>query len=203
MLGLLRRLLLLISLLAVLWLAGLVGFAALTAALPRFNPEPTTLQADAIVVLTGGSERIRAGVDLLANKHAGKLFISGVHTGAKMPEVLAGVSVDRSLQQCCITLGYRALDTAGNAREVAAWLEKNQTITSIILVTAHYHMPRSLLEFRRQLPGLTIIAWAVAPARVQTDHWWQHDATLSLFLNEYHKLLAAFARFCLKKFGWT
>src|SRR3546814_14678895 len=72
---------------------------------------------------------------------------------------------DWSSDVCSSDLGYEADNTRGNAVETAAWM-KDQDFTSLRLVTATYHMPRSLLEFRRPMPDIEIV-----PHPVFTQHF--------------------------------
>src|SRR3546814_4570320 len=72
------------------------------------------------------------------------------------------------LFECCVDLGFEAADTAGNALETAGWLNAHG-YKSIRLVTANYHMPRSLVEFSRRLPGITIVPPPVLPDRMRVD----------------------------------
>ena len=44
---------------------------------------------EAIVVLTGGSERLEEGLNLLSERKAKKLFISGVYRGVEVSRLLA------------------------------------------------------------------------------------------------------------------
>ena len=69
--------------LAVLWVFGLIRYAA---ALPE-GVQDANRATDAIVVLTGGSERLTQGLDLLTQKKAQKLFISGVYHGVDITEL--------------------------------------------------------------------------------------------------------------------
>ena len=59
------------------------------------------------------------------------------------------------------------------------------------LVTASYHMPRSLMEFRRVMPDVRLIAHPVFPAHVRIDAWWRWPGTASLLAGEYIKYLVA------------
>jgi len=187
-----RRARLALALLAVavgaasLWGGGLVWFAT---RIPQAvaEPERTT---DAIVVLTGGAGRLRAGLDLLARKRARKLFISGVYRGVEVAEILRlGRAAPQALE-CCVELGYAATDTIGNARETAAWMTA-EGFRSLRLVTAAYHMPRSLAEFRRAMPGIEIVAHPVFPRNVHLDAWWRWPGTAGLLANEFNKYLAS------------
>ncbi len=174
---------------AVAWLAGLLWFAT---GLPSSVAEPERV-TDAIVVLTGGSGRVHRGLQLLAEKRAKKLFISGVYRGVDVQELLRISQRSPSDLECCIALGYEADSTRGNARETASWMHE-QGLRSLRLVTAAYHMPRSLLEFHRVLPGVEIVPHPVFPEHVKQRDWWRWPGSASLIVSEYSKYLVALAR---------
>ncbi|HVO03916.1 MAG TPA: YdcF family protein [Candidatus Cybelea sp.] len=182
--------------LAALWLAGLLGFvAAIPGPTPRADAEQRT---DAIIVLTGGTDRLAEGFRLLEHGLAKRLLISGVAPGVTLEQLVGRLDDPRAAPAaetlaCCVTLGYLAENTAGNAEESAQWLEKNGA-TSVRLVTANYHMLRSLLEFRRSVPGVAVVANPVFPAEVRDAHWFLKPHTLLLIANEYDKYLLALAR---------
>lgn len=170
-------------------LAGFLWFAGrIPDAIER--PEQTT---DAIVVLTGGSERLAQGFRLLAEHKAQKLFVSGVYRGVEVRELLERSQRRPESLSCCVTLGYEADDTRGNAIETAAWMAANG-FASLRLVTAAYHMPRSLLEFRRAMPNLEIIAHPVFPETFKHRDWWRWPGTTTLLAREYVKYLFAHLR---------
>lgn len=176
--------------LAGLWAVGLLVF---TASLPDSDTPPPTGKTDAIVVLTGGSLRLDAGITLLAEGKAKKLFVSGVHQGVEVRELLQQSRRNPQGFDCCIVLGYSADDTRGNAEETAAWM-RQESYRSLRLVTANYHMPRSLFEFQSAMPEVDILPHPVFPERVMADRWWQFPGTARLVVGEYHKLLAAVLR---------
>lgn len=181
--------------LAALWTGGLVWFAEdARRAASRFDERST----DAIVVLTGGSKRIAEGVDLLVAGRARLLFVSGVARGVRLEDILreAKASEAKALE-CCVMLGHAALDTVGNAVETAAWAQENQ-IASLRLVTANYHMRRSLLEFQEWMPHVLIVPHAVDPDAVMVDEWWRWSGTARLMVTEYNKYLAALVRSWLR-----
>lgn len=189
-LRLLRLVVLASGLLAALWLAGLVMYAehvrSLDAAVLDADPAPV----DAIVVLTGGSERLRTGLELLSAGKGKKLFISGVYPGLTLDKIAGMQDVSADLRACCIALGHAADSTQGNAEETQDWLAL-ENYHSVRLVTANYHMPRSLLLFRTLMPNLTIIQHPIAPETVMLEEWWQHTGTASLLITEYDKYLVA------------
>ena len=194
----LRRLglpLALLAALAVLWLGGLVWF---TRSIPGqvFDSDSET---DAIVVLTGGSLRVQSGLALLAAGKAKKLFVSGVYHST---DVTALLHISRQSPEhvaCCIVLGHEADNTFGNALETAQWM-RSEGFHSLRLVTASYHMPRSLLEFTRAMPDIKIVPNPVFPERVK-HRWWAWPGTASLIVGEYQKYLLALARPLLTSAG--
>jgi uncharacterized SAM-binding protein YcdF (DUF218 family) len=174
-----------------LWLIGLLWFATPPAA------ESRALPTDAIVVLTGGSQRIQSGIELLREGKGRQLFVSGVNQEVDLEDLLrvSGNTPDfaRNRVACCVVLGHDADNTLGNAHETAHWI-RSQGFHSLRLVTAWYHMPRSLLEFDRAMPEIEIVAHPVFPDQVKQEHWWKWRGTAALLVGEYVKYLAALFR---------
>ena len=162
---------------------GLTLFADMVSS----DPEPIDKRTDAIVVLTGGSERIATGLSLLADNNANALFITGVGDAVIADDLIPADQPGRGLFIDRVTVGYDAQDTPGNAIETAAWVE-NTGALSIRLVTAAYHMPRSLREFQHTMPHIIIVAHPVFPEQVKRD-WWRYPGTTSLLATEYTKFL--------------
>jgi uncharacterized SAM-binding protein YcdF (DUF218 family) len=177
------------------WIIGLVAFVARIPVPDEVASEP----ADAVVVLTGGGGRLETGLALLEQGHARKLFVSGVHEDVDVAMLLASLAADgvpppdAATVACCIQLGYSAADTRGNAEETAAWI-RAEHFASLSLVTADYHMPRSLLEFHRAMPEIRILPYPVFPEQVRREGWWRWPGTTSLLIREYNKYLVALAR---------
>lgn len=167
---------------AVLWCAGFLNFVS---ELPR-HPEAPDRKTDAIVVLTGGTLRLEEGLRLLAEDRAKKLFVSGVHQGVEVRELLRLSAAQPEEVACCIALGYAADNTVGNARETAEWMD-SEGFRSLRLVTAGYHMPRSLVEFRSAMPEVEILAHPVMPDQVKIDSWWRYPGTTLLLAEEFTK----------------
>lgn len=183
---LLRSAIIALCLAAASWLGGLFWFVS---QVPSPAP-PVADRTDAIVVLTGGSERLDTGLRLLAEGFAAKLFVSGAAPGVDLAALLRVARRPPKKLACCIAIGYRADNTAGNARETSEWMHE-QGFTSLRLVTAAYHMPRSLLEFRRAMADTVIIPHPVFPPRFKREQWWLWPGTASLLTSEYNKHLVA------------
>ncbi len=172
-----------LSLLLVLsiWAAGFLWFYNNVPQEKKIFPPNT---ADAIIVLTGGNNRLEYGLELLANNAADTLFVSGVGTNVGVDDILRQVpnNIRSKISAKQIIIGGKAENTIGNAQEVQEWLEKpinGSEYKKIILVTSSYHMPRSVLEFSSLMPELSIIT---APV-ITNDN--------ELVFSEYNKYLAS------------
>jgi uncharacterized SAM-binding protein YcdF (DUF218 family) len=161
-------------------------------------PQPTSdiAQTDAIVVLTGGSDRISTGISLLEAGRGKRLFVSGVHHGVDVAELLklaransVAAASDQELASR-IDLGHAAGDTVGNAVETADWMRANHFHT-MRLVTADYHMRRALIDFRITAPDIEIWPNPVRPPSTGAGRWWHDRATFELLLAEYGKYIVA------------
>lgn len=180
--------------LAVLFGAVLaVGFLVFMAMMPR-PMLASDVEADAIVVVTGGSGRIATGLALLDAGRAPQLFVSGVGKGATVRDVVreAGGIQRGELQDCCITLGYEATNTYENGAETAAWLKQNK-IENVILVSSNYHLPRARIELMMAAPDVKITPFVTDTAT--TRHWWEKQWTTELVMEEYLKTLWALGRY--------
>ncbi|MCK0069157.1 YdcF family protein [Kordiimonas laminariae] len=151
----------LLKLIGYLIIAWGIGFALFWIRLPYAAKTDTTAsKSDAVIVLTGGPNRLETGITLLENKVAGRMLISGVHEDVRPSELAVRTGANPDLFACCIDLGYAADSTIGNAQESAEWVHKN-SFQTILLVTSDYHIQRSLILFRKHLPDTSITAVSV------------------------------------------
>ena len=162
------------------WLAGFAWFLCRVGQPPV--PPP---RADGIVVLTGGAERVRAGLLLLTEHRANSLLVTGIGGRAGLRDLAHVAELDAAPLAERVTLGRGATSTRGNAEEIAAWVRANG-LRSLIVVTASYHMPRALAEIRRALPGLDLYPASVSPPRAGGAL-----AGARQLVEEYTKLLGA------------
>ena len=163
-------------LLAILLIAWALGFVLFAATLPQPVDGPRT---DAIVVPTGSGGRIERGLEMLQLGKAQQMLVTGVDPAVQQEEFQAEFGVPDRVMDCCVTLGYSAVDTRGNARETARWMEE-RGFNSLRLVTADWHMRRTAAELASQLPGdITISRDAT-----------RSEVSLATLFKEYHKLLA-------------
>lgn len=185
------RFLALIAVIGLVWLVGLFAFANRVHA---FTPAEEPPRADAIVALTGPSfERVEAAIELLEQRKARRVLISGVNQKVRREELRALAPVAPRLFECCVELGYEAETTTGNAEEIAAWA-RARGYDSLIVVTSDYHMPRALLEIRSALPGVELTPYAVETPSLDDPEWWRAAVTARRMTLEYMKYLGVLGR---------
>ena len=161
--------------LTTLWSLGFITFwlnIQKTYPLPQNNP-------NAIIVLTGGKNRIKTGLSLLSKNLSKKLFITGVHPDTKLQDIKT-IWANKNLP-CCITLGHEATTTIQNTQEVKKWLAPYK-YKNLLLVTSDYHMPRALLEFKHAMPDVIFIPHSVQSVKEDTKR-------IKLLISEYHKTI--------------
>ena len=162
------------SVVFLVWALGFLWFAV-------DLPQPAQkLKTDAVIVATGGPGRIARGLDVLDQGLAGRMLVTGVDPEVKPGEFAAQFEVPQAQMECCVELGFLAVDTRGNANETADWVKDNK-VTSLRLVTTDWHMRRAAGELDRKLPDAVRVVRDAVPS--QPSLW-------TLFL-EYHKLVAS------------
>lgn len=160
--------------LLVIWALGFIWFAT---TLPRPAGAETT---DAIIVPTGAAGRIERGLEVLEQGHARKMLVTGVDREVRPGEFASEFAVPAETMECCVTLGFAAVDTRSNAAETAQWVRQNK-VASLRLVTTDWHMRRAAGELGRTLPASVMV---VRDAVVS-------EPSLRILFVEYHKLLAS------------
>lgn len=174
----------------VLVVAGFLRFAETVVEMK--TPNPGT-RADAIVVLTGGHQRIDQAVELLKQGVAQRLFISGVNPTTTSNEIRRLTNSSRALFACCVDIGHDAIDTIGNAYETARWISE-KGYRRVLLVTNNYHMPRSLLELRRVDPRTDFIPYPVINDDLKAHNWLRNPEVVRRLITEYVKYSVASLR---------
>jgi len=185
------KLLLIVAFVMVGWIGG--GFLQFTSKISNAVQPVSVEAADAIVALTGGSTRIATALDLLSQQKGKKLLISGVNTGTKKADIEAMHPDKADLFSCCVVVEKIATDTIGNAAETAKWVRENN-YQSLIIVTSAYHMPRSMLEYRRQLADIRLTPYPVPLDSINQEEWWKNSDTLRFVVFEYLKYFFAWMR---------
>ena len=164
-----------------------LGFVAFVTTLPQAHE--ATVHADGIVALTGGTERLDAATALFESGVGKRLLITGVHsTTTKL--ALKNLVHGGQRFDCCADLGFQATNTRGNATEAAQWAHEHG-YRSLIVVTAAYHMPRSMTEFSAQMPHEKLIPYPVESANIDVHSWWRNPVAFGVLQWEFVKYLGS------------
>jgi uncharacterized SAM-binding protein YcdF (DUF218 family) len=169
---------------ATIWLAGFGWFLYLAS-----RVAPPAPHVDAIVVLTGGPDRVEVALRLLASGAADRLLVSGVGEKTDLADLTHLAGIDPAPLEQRITMGHAAHSTRGNAVETAAWAHEHG-VGTLLVVTSWFHMPRALVELRRAIPEVTSHCYPVG--RLGAAEL-THGGGAGRVIGEYHKYLAALA----------
>ena len=158
-----------------------------------------------IVILTGGTNRIKDGLKIInkfenASTFNSKILVSGTGKGfTKVSlEKKMNFDFDFNLIECCIELDSVSTNTHSNAYETLKWVKKND-IREFILITSNYHMPRAFLEFQNRMPNLKIFTYPITPKKHKINNWMNSFETFSLIFSEYCKFIVANLRIKIKR----
>lgn len=179
---------------AVVFLAGFLIFAVRASR----DPVQAAAPADAIVVLTGSGARLGEAGRLLQAGFGRRLLISGVNHRVQREDLERLTGLGEAQFRCCVDIGYAALDTIGNASETRLWAQRHG-FRRLIVVTAAYHMPRSLAELAHAMPDVELAAHAVIPKEQAGIPWWSDAGRVRRLAGEYVKYLSASARLAAER----
>ncbi|WP_427142798.1 YdcF family protein [Shinella sp. G-2] len=182
----------LLALILIAAFAGFVGFLQFAETVAEMEA-PRDPKADAIVVLTGGYQRIDRAIGLLKKGAGGRLLISGVNPTTSGNQIRKLTQSSSALFECCVDMGYEAVDTIGNANETARWISDHQ-FRRVLVVTNNYHMPRSLLELKVSDPQTDFIAYPVVNSDLRNGNWLHQPDVMKAMLSEYLKYCLARVR---------
>ncbi|MCL2438942.1 MAG: YdcF family protein [Alphaproteobacteria bacterium] len=158
-----------------------LGFVAFVQTL-RFKNEDIG-KADAIVVLTGAPGRIEAGLQMLKDGVAPKLFISGIENKIYLNQAVEKARINPKQ----VAFGT-AKSTAENALETAEFAKRNN-VRSMVVITSFYHMPRARALFNRYLKGVDITYVPISHQIRDSRNVFRNSIALSLAFKEYNKFL--------------
>jgi uncharacterized SAM-binding protein YcdF (DUF218 family) len=129
----------------------LVGAAAIPHLLARGEGHSTGKAADAILVLTGGENRIAEGFRAWNEGKGKELFILGAGREATLSSILpAGMEISPAELLRIHIEGWsqNTLENAFSAKSAVV----SRGYREVILVTSDYHVPRAYLAMRKILP---------------------------------------------------
>ncbi|MAZ03540.1 MAG: hypothetical protein CMN56_10405 [Sneathiella sp.] len=172
-----------------LWMGAFLTFMA---DVNDVAPTPSQ-KVSGIVILTGTPARLTAGFDLLKENEGARLLVSGVNSKVTRENLRQATGQSQELMNCCVDLGRLARNTVGNAYETSLWAKSNN-FNSLAIVTSAYHMPRSLVELKRQMPDVKFIAYPVASDTLELTGWWKNPRAFMVVAGEFNKYVFSLVR---------
>lgn len=147
-------------------------------------------RADAIVVLTGGHARLEPAAQLLQQRAGERLLVSGVNPNTSAYALRNALNLPQADFDCCVDIDYQAVNTIGNAREIARWVAEKK-YDSIIVVTNDYHMPRSISEISRLDNKVQLVTYPVSNPPTPNETAEAKSNRYRVLLGEYGKYIAS------------
>jgi uncharacterized SAM-binding protein YcdF (DUF218 family) len=178
-----------------------VGLLSFATRINQSTPAADPPVSDGVVAFTGASDaRITAAMKLLETGKAKRMLISGVSRRANRRDIRDVAKATRRFYDCCVDLGFKAVNTVGNGRETAQWA-RAEGYRTLIVVTADYHMPRAMLELRAALPEAELTPYPIQTSELDVRHWWRTADGARRLMVEYSKYLAVLAREAVLSLG--
>jgi uncharacterized SAM-binding protein YcdF (DUF218 family) len=126
--------------------------------------------ADCAVVVTGGTNRVREGFDLLARHAVQKLIISGVNPQVELRDIFPQMPFYGEIREQDVILERRSRTTYGNAQQSLPLVEALRC-RDIILVTSRVHIYRTYRTFRAEFPPTIQILPRAVVAGTAVPSW--------------------------------
>lgn len=173
-----------------LWIIGFCGFCFYAVSL-KYVPDA---KVDAVVVLTGGTDRIDSGIQQMNEKELEYILISGVNKIVSEEDILDRVDLHENQK---MTLGYYAENTAQNGLEVADWVQMHG-FKSVLLVTSFYHMPRAIFEIHKH-QDVSVVPYPVFPKTFNDSVDWVKTKYAWFLFLEYNKFIVVHMMDCIRR----
>ncbi len=153
----------------------------------RVNSWSEDASGDCVLVLTGGPNRIREGLDLLAHKSVQKLIISGVNPLSDFKELFPLWPFYPEVHEQDVVLERRSRSTFGNAQQSLPIIQALRC-RDVILVTSRIHMYRAMRTFQSEFPpSIRLIPRAVVGQSVEPNFY---DLSLEVLKCIFYSLWA-------------
>ena len=137
------------------------------------------------IVFTGQFDRVQLGLRLMDDGQFDRLIISGVNSGAGIEQERFAVQFElsanlrKALESGAIVLASGARTTIENGYETACWLQENDDIQAVTLITSKRHMARAFLALHSLRPHNVEIVRLSTP-KTLTDE--DYNVQISEFL---------------------
>lgn len=152
--------------------------------------------ADAIIAISGGDTAARTAeaIAMYNDGWAPKLIFSGAaadKSGPSNAEVMREQAIASGVPASAITIEDLSNNTAENAENTSAVVEK-MGLKRVILVTSAYHQRRASIEFGKRLGSdVTIVNHPVANDKQWSSWWWLTPYGWVLGIGELIRILFA------------
>lgn len=158
------------------------------------SPSDNLTKADAIVVVSGDSDRMRHAIDLFKQGYASKLILSGAaKDGLASNALVMHLEASRSgIPNENVIMEEKAYNTFENA-QFTKEIVLSKGMNNIILVSSPYHQ-RRVYETFKSLFKTTGIKLQNSPspyAKWKPNNWWESERELHLTQEETLKILWA------------
>ena len=156
------------------------------------SPSDILSQADAIIVVSGDTDRMKHAIDLYKKGYSSKLILSGAARGGFTSNALAmHLEASRSgVPNDAVILEEKAFNTYENALYTKG-IVLSQGMRNIILVSSPYHQRRVYETFKSVFRG-TDVGLQNSPSIYSSwkpDNWWRSEREIHLTREELLKTL--------------
>jgi uncharacterized SAM-binding protein YcdF (DUF218 family) len=165
------------------------------------------IKADAIVVLMGSpGDRILEAKDIYSNSYSSKIFFIEDNDPGRKELKAKGIILPNDAiknKATALQLGIpdsvitivpgNANSTYDEAKVLLTYLNKNQEIESIIIISSNYHMRRAGIIFNNELAKCNHkVEIILAPSKYtefNANHWYSDRQSRKIVVFEYIKIL--------------
>ncbi|UOF88973.1 YdcF family protein [Fodinisporobacter ferrooxydans] len=149
------------------------------------NQQP--IRSDAIIVLSGGAERVAKGVRLYREGYSRYIILSNAFDTKPVKPI--DQIKQYNIPKKSVILETKAQSTYENALFTEK-LVKEHHFTSVIVVSSNYHMRRVAFNFGKVYSGtgIRLTYCASNDPRFHPHRWWANSFSLITTLDEYIKL---------------
>lgn len=170
-----------------------LGYLALIFLGEYLTPSDTLKRSDAIVVLSGGPDRVQWGIKLYQDGWAPRLVLVGAaldKSGPSNAEAMRKIALQAGVPDTAIFLEEKSANTLENAALGKAVLDLFGA-KSIILVTSPYHQRRAYETFKKVYEGevLSIINSPSGYSTWNSKQWWAKPASADITTSEILKII--------------
>ncbi len=142
-------------------------------------------KADAIIVLSGGENRIQKGIELYKQQYAPYLILSNANEDNMDAYIIA-----RNVPKRSVFFETNADSTYKNALYTKEIMTKHH-LKSAIVVTSNFHTRRTKMNFNKvyQGTGISFTYVAVDTPGFDPHSWWQSKNGRHIVFDEYVKYI--------------